>query len=66
MSSLENIYLLLKSMEKQLIQIENRLITVENKLDRLQKPNIGSNPNFPPFNPHKPFEPNIPPFNKFT
>jgi len=53
-------------MEKQLINIENRLITVENKVDRLQQPNILTNPDFPPFNPHKQFEPSIPHLINFT
>ena len=59
---LDNIFLLLKSMEKQMIKMENRIINIEKKINVLhtEKELNPLNPDFPPFNPHKPFNPTNP------
>ena len=61
---LDNIFLLLKSMEKQMIKMENRIINIEKKINVIyfeKNPNP-LNPDFPPFNPHNPHNP-MNPFN---
>jgi len=61
------IILMLDSIEKHILKLENRVLSIENKLDRLiytQKKESGGIPDFPPFNPHKPFNP-LPKFDRF-
>ena len=55
-NKLNNITLLLKSMEKQIIEMNNRIVNIEKKINMLyfdKNPNP-LNPGFPPFNPHNP------------
>lgn len=56
-NKIDEIITILNKIEKNVLKLENKVLSLENKLDRLAYRNTPT-PDFPPFNPHKPFNPN--------